>query len=336
MLVSNKKSFLFLPKLAEPTTCIVGIEMPVRTPNLEDYYNKQDIDKLLLEKLDAEELPNAINNALEQAKDSGEFDGYTPQKGKDYFTEEDKQEFIDDATPVIEGKIEEILGEVDLDGNASSIVYDSSMAETHDVANVEDALDKIFNKVYYVALSLSSSSGGGTYEKGSTKSITITAEFNKVPDRITINGDEITPSKTISKTYNNVTSKQTYTLIAYSTNAEGESINITKTFSALFVNKKYYGVSSKEKLISSEINALKSELDTDRKGDFTVNAGDGEYIFFAIPSLYGTPAFKVGGFDGGFDKVDTISHTNESGYTEDYDVYRSTNASLGSTTVTVN
>ena len=263
-------------------------------------------------------------------------DGRTPEKGVDYFTDEDKKGFVDDMTPAIKDKVEEILGDVNLDGNASSIVYNSSMAETHDVANVEDALDKIFNKVYYVALSLSSSSGGGTYEKGSTQNITITATFNKVPNRITIKGESITSNKTITKTYSGVKSNDTYPLIAYSENAEGQTINVSKTFYATFVNKKYYGVSSKTTLTSSEINDLTGVLDADRKGDFTVNAGSGQYIFFAIPSAYGTPAFKVGGFDGGFDKVQTISHTNKSGHTENYDVYRSTNASLGSTTVTVN
>ena len=46
-------------------------------------------------KLDASELPNAINAALAQAKESGEFDGkdgvdgYTPQKNVDYFDGKD-------------------------------------------------------------------------------------------------------------------------------------------------------------------------------------------------------------------------------------------------------
>jgi hypothetical protein len=307
--------------------------MPVRSPNLEDYYNKQETDDLLAKKLSTNELDSAIDQALLEAKESGDF---KPIKGEDYFTEEEKAEFVEDITPTIKDKVEEIIGDVDLDGNASSIKYDSSMAETHDVTNVKDALDKLLNKVYYVALSLSSSSGGGTYEKGSTQNITITATFNKVPNRITIKGESITPSQTITKTYSGVKSNETYSLIAYSENAEGQTINVSKTFYATFVNKKYYGVSSKTTLTSAEINSLTGVLDADRKGDFTVNAGSGQYIFFAIPSAYGTPAFKVGGFDGGFDKVDTISHTNESGHTEDYDVYRSTNASLGSTTVTVN
>ena len=50
-------------------------------------------------KLDATALPTAINTALAQAKASGEFDGkdgqdgYTPIKGVDYYTDEDKAEF---------------------------------------------------------------------------------------------------------------------------------------------------------------------------------------------------------------------------------------------------
>lgn len=51
-------------------------------------------------KLDADKLPEAINDALAQAMASGAFDGedgqggYTPQKGVDYWTESDKAEMI--------------------------------------------------------------------------------------------------------------------------------------------------------------------------------------------------------------------------------------------------
>ncbi len=59
--------------------------------------NKADIEKLNTDKLDADKLPEAVNDALAQAKASGEFDGkpgepgqpgepgYTPVKGVDYF-----------------------------------------------------------------------------------------------------------------------------------------------------------------------------------------------------------------------------------------------------------
>ena len=51
-------------------------------------------------KLDAAELPIAINEALTQAKASGEFDGKTPVRGTDYWTEDDKAEiksYVDTA-----------------------------------------------------------------------------------------------------------------------------------------------------------------------------------------------------------------------------------------------
>lgn len=59
--------------------------------------SSEEVSKLSADKLDANKLPEAVNDALAQAKASGEFDGadgapgkdgqdgYTPQKGVDYF-----------------------------------------------------------------------------------------------------------------------------------------------------------------------------------------------------------------------------------------------------------
>ena len=84
---------------------------------------------------------------------------------------------------------------------------------------------------------------------------------------------------------------------------------------------------------------LRSELTKSLQGGraktFTVNAGAGEYIWYACPVRYGTPSFSVGGFDGGFSKVKTFNFTNTSNFTESYQVWRSDNAGLGSTTVVV-
>lgn len=101
--------------------------------DLSDYYTKVQTDELLAEKLSTSQLNNAIDQALLQAKESGEFkgekgdrgekgeqgergeqglqgekgekgedgqngkdgaDGKTPVKGVDYFTDADKQELI--------------------------------------------------------------------------------------------------------------------------------------------------------------------------------------------------------------------------------------------------
>lgn len=85
-----------------------------------EVYNKEEIDgkgfltqhQDISGKLDANKLPEAINTALAQAKESGEFDGkdglngkdgkngvdgYTPVKGVDYWTTNDQQEIIQGA-----------------------------------------------------------------------------------------------------------------------------------------------------------------------------------------------------------------------------------------------
>jgi hypothetical protein len=46
------------------------------------------------------DISSAVNDALTQAKASGEFDGYSPVRGTDYWTEEDKAEiksYVDEA-----------------------------------------------------------------------------------------------------------------------------------------------------------------------------------------------------------------------------------------------
>ncbi len=48
-------------------------------------------------KLDADRLPEAVNIALAQAKESGEFDGYTPVRYKDYWTEEDREAITEEV-----------------------------------------------------------------------------------------------------------------------------------------------------------------------------------------------------------------------------------------------
>ena len=84
-----------------------------------------------------------------------------------------------------------------------------------------------------------------------------------------------------------------------------------------------------------EVDTIGNELAWNRNKDFTVNAGAGQYIYYAIPAAWGTPTFFVGGFEGGFDLLSKFNFTNASGYTTSYNVYKSGNANLGQTTVNV-
>lgn len=112
----------------------------------------------------------------------------------------------------------------------------------------------------------------------------------------------------------------------------------SKDTTIYFYHGKYYGVSeisSAEYIDSAFIQKLTKQLVSGRTGKFSVNAGNGQYIYFAIPSSFGTPVFFVGGFEGGFALIKTLEYTNPSGGKATYNVYRSTNASLGSTEVEV-
>lgn len=110
----------------------------------------------------------------------------------------------------------------------------------------------------------------------------------------------------------------------------------TKTASIQWFNGVYTGAAAAPATIDSAfIRTLTKSLQSGKSKTFTVNAATGAYIWYACPVRYGTPAFNVGGFDGGFSKVATLDYTNPSGYTESYQVWRSDNAGLGSTTVVV-
>jgi hypothetical protein len=144
--------------------------------------------------------------------------------------------------------------------------------------------------------------------------------------------DEILDVDLRTKTYTNtLTSNKTFTLSA---TTAGENI-ITKTATLSFCNGIYYGTSSNTVYDDTLINSFTRVLSNTRNRTISVNAGSGEYIYYILPSTLGIPVFTVGGFSGGFSKVATIAFTNRNLYTANYDFYRSDNASLGPTAITI-
>ena len=129
------------------------------------------------------------------------------------------------------------------------------------------------------------------------------------------------------------------TSITFTVGATGsDSSFVTKTDSITFRNNNYSGVTNAASLTGGELNSeLSGGLDNNRSQTFTVSAGAGEYIYYAYPSSYGDATFTVGGFAGGFSKLHggATAHVNIDGFSETYFIYRSDNASLGSTTVVV-
>jgi hypothetical protein len=124
---------------------------------------------------------------------------------------------------------------------------------------------------------------------------------------------------------------------SFTLNASNGTTSPTSAISFSFVNRRYWGVSTVTSgFTEANVEALASnELSNSRAKSFTVTPGASEYIVYAYPSRLSTATFTVGGFEGGFESPETVSITNASGYSENFYVYRSTNANLGSTTVTV-
>ena len=89
------------------------------------------------------------------------------------------------------------------------------------------------------------------------------------------------------------------------------------------------------RLYSNFIIKLTKIVTKSRQNTFNVSCGDGQYVYFAIPTRFGKPTFSVGGFSGGFIKVSTLDFTNKFGYTEPYDILKSENSNLGNIAVVV-
>lgn len=173
-----------------------------------------------------------------------------------------------------------------------------------------------------------------TAEMGSTVTdVTLSWTLNKEPASQKLDSETLDASlRTKQLTGQAIKEDKSWTLSA----TDEREKTVAKTTKITFLNGVYWGVAeSREAFDSAFILSLSKALQATRSKTFTVNADAGKHIYFAIPTRYGTPNFNVGGFDGGFEKAATIEFTNASGYMENYDVYKSTNAGLGSTKVVV-
>ena len=120
----------------------------------------------------------------------------------------------------------------------------------------------------------------------------------------------------------------------FTLNATDGTDSDTKSVTVAFYNKRFWGVSTKaESFTEADVEGLTNEISNSKGRTFSVTPGADQYIVYAYPKRLGTVVFTVGGFEGGFEAPETVSVTNSAGYTEDYYVYRSTNANLGATTV---
>ena len=244
------------------------------------------------------------------------------------------KEVLDLLTATEEGKLQYNGTTIGGDGGASTADAVEYINDTISSTNVEEALNKLISDFYYVKPSVTSftaTPNGGTFEIGTTITAPITFNwaYNKDITTQTLTDCILTDNTVRTATYNSdISSNKTFTLSAN----DGQN-NVSKNISYSFTNKVWYGSAAEGTYDDTFILGLSTgKLQTSKSGTYTVTVADREYFFIAMPQSYNNSdelAGKIGGFETTFGRVATINHTNASGYATNYNIYKSTNASLG-------
>lgn len=222
-------------------------------------------------------------------------------------------------------------------GNYIDTNTDSSAQVATNTSDIE-TLQQQMADLLYKAISFSSVSvSPSSVLMGSTvSSVTVSWSLNKAPTTLKFNNTDVASDKLVQSgsivQSGSWTANATFTMAA----TDERDASASKSAALSFMNNVYYGVGNlNNSPNSSFVTGLTAELRSSKKPSITVNAGSNKYIYYAQPTRLGACSFAVGGFSGGFEAAKTVNVTNSAGYAEDYYVYRSTNHSLGSTTVTI-
>ncbi|MFA5187682.1 MAG: hypothetical protein WC551_14470, partial [Patescibacteria group bacterium] len=197
--------------------------------------------------------------------------------------------------------------------------------------NVEAALDYLL----YVNPSITSFTNTvNQVEIGTTvASTTLNWTINKSVTSESLNQGIgfITPSLRTYTHVDSYTTDRTYTL----TVNDGTN-NTSASTSVYFRYKRYYGTNASATLNDGQIISLTGELSTSRVQTRNGITPSNEYIYIVYPAAWGTATFTVNGLLNTDWTLTVQSHTNSSGYTANYNVYRTNNLLTGSYNIGVN
>lgn len=233
---------------------------------------------------------------------------------------------MNDVRNNFESVKEEVIAEMNKDAYISKIEKNEK--------NIADLQDVIKDLQYAKIEITSFESDKKVVELGSTVTdITFSWKINKTPSTLKLNSEVIDVNlRSCKKTGMKYTSQQSFTLEAI----DERNASVAKTIYMYFYNGVYYGTAKMPGTVDATfIKSLHKNLQNSKNKTFNVSCGENVFIWYALPTRYGTPSFNVGGFDGGFQKVADIEFKNSSGYSEPYIVYKSDNSNLGTKTVTV-
>ena len=231
------------------------------------------------------------------------------------------------------GNVKGADGKNGVDGAPGKDGNDAECKLSDDEANY---IKKLYKDSQYVAFTgnLSMSPATTTYEIGASNSVTFSWSFNKIPTSLVFNNknQELKQNGSISLTVtSNKQATLTYNLTAkYQDDDYDKTDTVNASKSISFYNKYFWGCASIPTTVDSAF--IKSLSNSDwaktKALSFAPTCPANQYIWYAYPKRLGGATMFMGGFEGGFEPVQTISVTNSFGFIEDYYVYRSTNAGV--------
>lgn len=221
-------------------------------------------------------------------------------------------------------------------GSAEEVSYENEQIPS--ATNVEDALNTIIGKIYYVDPAITSftmTPSTDTYEIGSTvNELTFAWAYNKDIVSQTLTDCTLADETVRSATYSTpLNSNKTFTLTA----SDGKN-SVSASKSVSFKHKVYWGAASEPASFDSAfILALTGKkFATNYKGSYSMNLGEGQYGYIAYPASWGKiDSWYIGGFEITTHDCGTIEFTNASGNTTTFRITRTTQPGLGSISVEV-
>jgi hypothetical protein len=172
------------------------------------------------------------------------------------------------------------------------------------------------------------SNNQGTKEKGETvTSVLLNWSWSKAILSQSLNNGigSLLPAVVSYLHTSTFTTDRTYTITG---STISQSANAST--SVVFRQKRWWGTDPTVTPVDATIFALaNNEFSSSRNKSFVINGG-GQYIYYAYPSTFGAATFTVNGLLNTAWTLFVISHTNASGFTENYNVYRTNTIQNGS------
>lgn len=243
---------------------------------------------------------------------SEEFEDGIVEENEDVLIEELRTNTTGAATL---GELDNVADEADKISDTDDLLVRLAGASEWTInTTLFSQVSQLMSKVFPFTMTLS---GGGTYEKGSSQTINLSWTYDRDIESQSINNESLLIGIR-AKQYTGVTSDTTYTLKVIQ---GGQTY--TKSISAQFKVKKYYGVSANGTLTNDEILALSSTWAGRTQGSTVFDCTGGKYPYYILPtSMVSGIQFWIGGLRNTDWNEETREVTNSYGYKESYTIFR--------------